>query len=86
VPSGAWTGAHEALELRDGDNPVVGGKGVLKAVRNVNERIAPALRGWSVFDQCHLGVSEKLLVLRTVVRGARGSTCRGRGNPGADRP
>jgi len=51
VPSGASTGAHEALELRDGDRSVFGGKGVLTAVRNVNETIAPVLRGRSAFDQ-----------------------------------
>ncbi len=43
VPSGASTGANEAVELRDGDRKVYGGKGVLKAVENVNERIAPEL-------------------------------------------
>ena len=43
VPSGASTGANEAVELRDGDKKVYGGKGVLKAVENVNERIAPEL-------------------------------------------
>ena len=43
VPSGASTGANEAVELRDGDKKVYGGKGVLKAVQNVNERIAPEL-------------------------------------------
>ena len=51
VPSGASTGAHEALELRDADKSVYGGKGVLTAVRHVNETVAPALRGKSVFDQ-----------------------------------
>src|SRR4029453_5846110 len=51
VPSGASTGAHEALELRDGDSNVYRGRGVHTAVRNVNEGIAPALRGKSVFDQ-----------------------------------
>jgi enolase len=51
VPSGASTGVHEALELRDGDKRVYGGKGVLDAVRNVNERIAPAVQGCSAFDQ-----------------------------------
>ncbi|MDQ3810078.1 MAG: phosphopyruvate hydratase, partial [Chloroflexota bacterium] len=51
VPSGASTGAHEALELRDGDKRLYGGKSVLGAVRNVNDRVAPALRGRSVFDQ-----------------------------------
>jgi enolase len=51
VPSGASTGAHEALELRDGDKSRYGGKGVQTAVTNVLERIAPVLRGRSVFDQ-----------------------------------
>jgi enolase len=51
VPSGASTGAHEALELRDGDARQFGGKGVLTAVRNVSDRIAPALRGRSPYDQ-----------------------------------
>jgi enolase len=45
VPSGASTGAHEAVELRDGDPKRYGGKGVLKAVENVNEIIAPELIG-----------------------------------------
>ena len=45
VPSGASTGEHEALELRDGDKKRYLGKGVLKAVTNVNEKIAPALAG-----------------------------------------
>ena len=54
VPSGASTGAHEALELRDGDPRQFGGKGVLTAVHNVFERIAPALRGRSVFEQAAL--------------------------------
>jgi enolase len=54
VPSGASTGAHEALELRDKDPRIFGGKSVLAAVRNVNEKIAPALRGRSVFDQAQL--------------------------------
>ena len=43
VPSGASTGTHEALELRDGDKSKYGGKGVLKAVENVNQEIAEAL-------------------------------------------
>lgn len=43
VPSGASTGVHEALELRDNDKAVNHGKGVLQAVRNVNEQIGPAL-------------------------------------------
>jgi len=51
VPSGASTGAHEALELRDGDRARFGGKGVLQAVRNVKDRIAPVVRGMSVLQQ-----------------------------------
>lgn len=51
VPSGASTGTHEALELRDGDKTRYKGKGVLKAVNNVDEIIAPALKGKSVLDQ-----------------------------------
>jgi enolase len=51
VPSGASTGRHEALELRDGDEGRFGGKGVLKAVANINDKIAPAISGLSVLDQ-----------------------------------
>src|SRR5712691_3932220 len=51
VPSGASTGAHEALELRDGDSSVYGGKGVSRAVDNVNQIIGPRLAGVSVLDQ-----------------------------------
>lgn len=51
VPSGASTGEHEALELRDKDPKRYGGKGVLKAVENINTLIAPALCGWSVLEQ-----------------------------------
>ena len=51
VPSGASTGAHEAVELRDGDKKRYGGKGVLKAVRNVNEIIAPAIEELDALDQ-----------------------------------
>jgi len=51
VPSGASTGVHEALELRDGDKSRYGGKGVLKAVENVNEKIAEVLYGWDALDQ-----------------------------------
>lgn len=51
VPSGASTGENEALELRDGDKNRFGGKGVLKAVDNVNNIIAPALTGWNVLEQ-----------------------------------
>jgi enolase len=51
VPSGASTGAHEALELRDGDKARFGGKGVLKAVANVNNVLATALKGKDAADQ-----------------------------------
>ena len=51
VPSGASTGEREALELRDGDQSRFLGKGVLTAVKNVNEIIAPALIGYDVTDQ-----------------------------------
>lgn len=51
VPSGASTGAHEAVELRDGDSQVYLGRGVLKAVDNVNSELAEAIEGMSVFDQ-----------------------------------
>src|ERR1700738_1379866 len=54
VPSGASTGEHEAWELRDGDKKRYGGKGVLRAVANVNEKIAPALAGWGGGDQSEL--------------------------------
>ena len=51
VPSGASTGENEALELRDGDKDRFLAKGVLKAVRNVNEIIAPAIKGFCVCEQ-----------------------------------
>ncbi|HEX7973320.1 MAG TPA: phosphopyruvate hydratase [Anaerolineales bacterium] len=51
VPSGASTGVHEALELRDGDKSRYGGKGVLTAVDNVNDEIADALIGWDATEQ-----------------------------------
>src|SRR5437764_13278478 len=51
VPSGASTGEHEALELRDGDAKRYGGKGVSKAVKNVTQRILPTLRGVDALDQ-----------------------------------
>jgi len=51
VPSGASTGAHEAVELRDGDKARFGGKGVLRAVENITETIAPALFGLDASDQ-----------------------------------
>lgn len=61
VPSGASTGAHEALELRDSDPQKFRGKGVLTAVGNVNDRIAQALRDVSPFDQA--AIDRKLLEL-----------------------
>ena len=54
VPSGASTGEHEAWELRDGDKKRYGGKGVTKAVRCVNEIIAPALAGMDATDQAKI--------------------------------
>ena len=61
VPSGASTGENEALELRDNDKSRYGGKGVLKAVNNVNNVIAPALTGWSVLQQ--RAIDKKMLEL-----------------------
>jgi enolase len=54
VPSGASTGKHEAVELRDGDKSRYLGRGVLKAVQNVNEQIAKELIGISVYEQTHI--------------------------------
>src|SRR4249919_1676466 len=72
VPSGASTGEHEALELRDGDPARHGGKGVLRAVANVNGPIADAVRGLDAFDQ--RGVDRVLLDLDgTVSKGALGA-------------
>src|SRR5512138_1209686 len=51
VPSGASTGVHEALELRDGEKNRYGGKGVLKAVQNVNTVIADEVIGWDAREQ-----------------------------------
>lgn len=61
VPSGASTGENEALELRDGDKKRYGGKGVLKAVENINTIIAPALKGMSALDQ--IGIDYAMLAL-----------------------
>ncbi len=61
APSGASTGIREALELRDGDPKRFGGKGVLKAVANVNEKIAPAVLGLDAADQRSL--DEKMIAL-----------------------
>src|SRR5467141_2598485 len=54
VPSGASTGEHEAWELRDGDKKRYGGKGVLRAVENVNGKIASELKGWDARDQAKI--------------------------------
>jgi enolase len=54
VPSGASTGEHEALELRDGDKSRFGGRGVRKAVANVNQKIAPVLKGLDARDQANI--------------------------------
>jgi len=59
VPSGASTGIHEALELRDGDMKRYGGKGVTKAVNNVNSQIADELLGWDATDQ--IAIDNELL-------------------------
>ncbi len=61
VPSGASTGAHEAIELRDGDKKRYGGKGVLKAVEHVNKDIAEALLGMDAADQ--IAIDKRLLEL-----------------------
>ena len=61
VPSGASTGEHEAVELRDNDPERYGGKGVRGAVRNVNEVIGPRLEGFDAYDQ--IGVDEELIEL-----------------------
>src|ERR1700745_3471697 len=61
IPSGASTGEHEAWELRDGSKSRFGGKGVKKAVANVNEKIAPALKGWDALDQAK--IDKKLIEL-----------------------
>src|SRR5438270_13064785 len=61
VPSGASTGEHEAWELRDGDKKRYGGKGVTKAVANVNAKIADAIKGWDARDQAK--IDNKLIEL-----------------------
>jgi enolase len=61
VPSGASTGVHEAVELRDGDKGRYGGKGVTQAVANVNTMIGPELIGWEASDQ--IGIDEKMIAL-----------------------
>src|SRR5512147_1653654 len=59
VPSGASTGTHEALELRDGDKSHYLGKGTLKAVNNIMEKIAPEIEGWDATDQ--EGIDKRML-------------------------
>ena len=61
VPSGASTGVHEAVELRDGDKKNYGGKSVLNAVKNVNDIIAPALKGHDITDQ--QGIDKRMIEL-----------------------
>ena len=61
VPSGASTGRHEALELRDAESPRYGGLGVLKAVENVSRLIAPAVAGIDLDDQA--GLDARLIEL-----------------------
>lgn len=61
VPSGASTGIHEAVELRDEDKTIYGGKSVLKAVKNVNTTITDALLGWDIADQT--GIDAAMIAL-----------------------
>ncbi len=61
VPSGASTGIHEALELRDGDRKRYRGKGVLKVVKNINGKIFTSLKGKNVFDQREIDTTMRLL-------------------------
>lgn len=61
VPSGASTGSHEAVEMRDGDKARFGGKGVLKALANVEEQIAPAVIGMSALNQ--VAIDDTLVTL-----------------------
>jgi enolase len=61
VPSGASTGVHEAVELRDNNKKIYGGKGVLNAVKNVNALLAEKLEGWDVADQT--GIDKMMIEL-----------------------
>ncbi len=61
VPSGASTGVHEAVELRDGNKKLYGGKGVLRAVKNINTILADNLLGWDVADQT--GIDAMMIAL-----------------------
>lgn len=69
VPSGASTGIHEALELRDGDKKRYNGKGVLKAVANVNQKLAKALKGMDVTKQRE--IDQKMIMLDGTVNKAK---------------
>jgi len=72
VPSGASTGAHEAVELRDGDGKRFAGKGVLKAVQNVNRDLAQAVIGLDVLDQA--GIDQAMIDLdRSANKGRLGA-------------
>src|ERR1700748_3757740 len=61
VPSGASTGIHEAVELRDNDKNIYGGKGVLNAVENINTTLSENLLGMEVFDQA--GIDQMMIGL-----------------------
>src|SRR5687767_7408491 len=61
VPSGASTGVHEAVELRDNNKKLYGGKGVLNAVKNVNVLVSEKLLGWDVADQT--GIDQMMITL-----------------------
>ena len=86
VPSGASTGSHEALELRDGDKSVYGGKSVLKAVKNVNDIILPHLKGTSIDSQRSLdaalialdGTPNKATLGANAILGVSMAVCRAR--------
>lgn len=69
VPSGASTGVYEAIELRDGDRARYGGKGVLKAVHNIQEHLAPAVVGQSALQQA--AIDDKLIELDGTVNKSR---------------
>ena len=78
VPSGASTGEHEAVELRDGDKSRYNGKGVLKAVENVNEKIADELIDLDATEQVEIDNLLMGLNGRYVSSGSSGAPTRGR--------
>jgi len=78
VPSGASTGEHEAIELRDGDKKRFGGKGVSKAVSNVRDKILPKLIGVDSLDQLTSCLSQRLWSWRDLARLVRASLDRSR--------